>query len=271
MFALMGAAVRYSSAELPNEMIVFLRNAFGLIALLPWLYGRGSGLLRTTRWVQHLTRSLAGLAAMYCFFYAIAHLQLAEAVLLNFSAPLFIAPLAWMALGEAVSRRVGLAIVAGFFGIALVLKPGWALLSSAAPIGLLSGVLAAVAMVSIRRMSVTEPILRMVFYFSVTSTVVSALPMAWAWQTPSVDTALIMVAAGFFATQGQLLLTKSYSLAPAARIGPYTYSTVIFAAFIGWLGWQETPDGYTLAGALLVGVAGALAMTREPEPSPIMD
>lgn len=266
MMAAMGTAVRYSAAELPNEMVVFLRNAFGLAALLPWLYRHGLRYLRTDRLGHHLSRSLSGLAAMYCFFYAIAHLQLAEAVLLNFSAPIFIAPLAWLLLGEAVSRRTALAIAVGFVGIGLVLKPGWSLLSSAAPVGLLSGVLAAVAMVSIRGMAATEPTLRMVFYFSATSTAVSAVPLWWAWELPSLNTALAMAAAGFFATHGQILLTASYSLAPAARIGPYTYSTVLFAALFGWIGWQEAPDRYSLVGALLVFAAGALAMTKEPEP-----
>jgi drug/metabolite transporter (DMT)-like permease len=106
----------------------------------------------------------------------------------------------------------------------------------------------------------------MVFYFSVTSTAVSAVPLWWTWKTPGLDTALVMAAAGFFATHGQILLTASYSLAPAARIGPYTYSTVLFAALFGWIGWQETPDLYSLVGALLVFTAGALAMTEEPEP-----
>ncbi|MGH8570602.1 MAG: EamA family transporter, partial [Gammaproteobacteria bacterium] len=91
----MSTAIRIASGELENEMVVFLRNGFGLVALLPWIraYG-GVSNLATAQFPQHLLRSLAGLAAMYCFFYALAHLNLGEAVLLNFSAPLYIAPIA---------------------------------------------------------------------------------------------------------------------------------------------------------------------------------
>ena len=263
MMALMSTAIRIASGELPNEMVVFLRNGFGLVALLPWIraYG-GVSSLATAQFPQHLLRSLAGLAAMYCFFYALAHLNLGEAVLLNFSAPLYIAPIALLWLGETLSWRVGWAAVVGFLGVALILNPGHGLFTFAAMIGALSGLLAAVAMVSVRGMSATEPTVRTVFYFSAISTVVSAVPLLWAWRTPTVPALALMALAGFFATKGQLLLTRGYALAPAARVGPYTYTTVIFASAIGWILWSEVPDGMTIAGAVLIGVSGVLAMAR---------
>jgi len=220
---------------------------------------------------MHVTRSFSGLAAMYCFFYAIAHLSLAEAVLLNYSAPLFIAPIALVWLGESIGPAVATAILTGFIGIALVLKPGFETFSLAAWVGALSGLLAALAMVSVRRLSVTEPTVRIVFYFGATCTVISTIPLLWAWQTPHWEDVAVMALAGFLATQGQLLLTHSYSLAPAAHIGPYTYSTVIFAALFGWLFWQEIPDRFTVLGALLISVSGALAMSRKKEPAPLVD
>ena len=72
--------------------------------------------------------------------------------------------------------------------------------------------------------------------------------------------------AGFAATLGQLLLTRAYSLAPAAQIGPYTYTTVLFAAMYGWIFWMESPDSYTLAGALLVIIAGSMTLQRRTLP-----
>ncbi len=133
-------------------------------------------------------------------------------------------------------------------------------------IGALSGLLAAVAMVSVRGMSVTEPTVRTVFYFSAISTVVSAVPLLWAWRTPTVPALALMALAGFFATQGQLLLTRGYALAPAARVGPYTYMTVTFASAIGWILWREIPDSMTIAGAVLIGVSGVLAMVGSETP-----
>lgn len=262
MFAAMGAVIKAASAHLPNEMVVFFRNFFGLLALLPWLLRGGVRALATQRFGSHLTRSLAGLAAMYCFFYAIAKLHLAEAVLLNFTAPLFTPFIALLWLHERVERNVWWAIIVGFVGVALILKPGMDIFSPAALIGLASGALAAFAVVNIRRMSETEPTTRIVFYFSTVSVIVSALPLLWRWQTPGPEALGLMVVAGIFATSGQLLLTRGYALAPAALVGPFTYSSVVFAALFGWLLWGEMPDTLSLAGAVLVCLAGIMAMRK---------
>jgi len=264
MFASMGVAVRYASASLPSEVLVFLRNSFGLLFLLPWLYHRGFTGLKTKRLSGHITRSVTGLAAMYCFFYAIAHLPLAEAVLLNFSSPIFTAIIAMLWLGEKATRKLILAIIIGFSGICLILKPGVGILSAAALVGLISAVFAAMAMVSIRDLSKTEPTRRIVFYFSVTATLISAIPMFWYWQTPDLKPLLAMVFAGLAATLGQLLLTHGYSLAPAARVSPYSYNTIIFAAIYGWIFWSETLDIRTLFGALLIICAGIITLLSRP-------
>ena len=264
MFASMGVAVRYASASLPSEVLVFLRNSFGLLFLLPWLYHRGFRGLKTNRLSGHITRSVTGLAAMYCFFYAIAHLPLAEAVLLNFSSPIFTAIIAMLWLGEEATRKLILAIVIGFTGICLILKPGVGILSAAALVGLVSAVFAAMAMVSIRDLSKTEPTRRIVFYFSITATLISAIPMFWYWQTPDLKPLLAMIFAGLAATLGQLLLTHGYSLAPAAKVSPYSYNTIIFAAIYGWIFWSETLDILTLFGALLIICAGIITLLSRP-------
>lgn len=266
MFAFMGVAVRYSSASLPNEMLVFLRNGFGLIFLSPWILQRGVSTLATKRLSAHVVRTLSGLSAMYCFFYAIAHMHLAKAVLLNYSSPIFIAVIALIWLKEKASAQLMFAIALGFIGICFILKPDAGVLDQAAWVGLLSAVLAAVAMVTVRDLSSTEPTTRIVFYFSVTSTVLSALPLLWAWQAPSLHVVLAMAGAGLAATAGQLLLTYSYSLAPAPQIGPYTYSAVVFAAINGWIFWDERPDFYAILGALLVITAGIITLQRRTMP-----
>lgn len=264
MFASMGVAVRYASASLQSEILVFLRNSFGLLFLLPWLYHRGFNSLKTTRLPAHITRSVTGLTAMYCFFYAIAHLPLAEAVLLNFSSPIFTAIIAVIWLGEKATRKIILAIFIGFSGICLILKPGIEILSPAALVGLVSAVFAAMAMVSIRDLSKTEPTRRIVFYFGVITTIISAIPMLWYWQTPELKPLLAMIFAGLSATLGQLLLTHGYSLAPVARVSPYSYNTIIFAAVYGWIFWSETVDMLTLLGALLIICAGIMTLLTRP-------
>ena len=263
MFASMGVAVRISTVQLPNELIVFLRNSFGLVFLMPWILQKGIKTLATQRFPAHLFRSVSGLAAMYCFFYAIAHMQLAEAVLLNYSSPLFIAIIAILWFGEEASWKLALAIVTGFIGVCLVLKPGAGLFQGAAMVGLVSALFAAFAMVTIRNLSRTEPTHRIVFYFSLISTVISAIPLLWVNQLPGLQILLLMAFAGLAATLGQLCLTYTYSLAPASQVGPYTYATVLFAALYGWMFWEETPDVLTFTGAILVITACTLSIKRK--------
>jgi drug/metabolite transporter (DMT)-like permease len=264
MFASMGGLIRVVSAQMPNEQVVFFRNLFGLLVLLPILWQRGGRIeLQTAYPGLHLVRSLFGLAAMYCFFYALSVLPLADAVLLNFTAPLFIPFVAMLWLGEGVSGRLWAAIVIGFSGVLLILKPGSGLYGGAALIGLASGAFAAVAMVSLRKLSATEPPLRVVVYYGVICTLVSCVPMLLSWQAVEPRLLLMLAAAGGFATMGQYLLSRGYGCAPAAQIAPFTYTSVVFAAVYGWLFWQELPGWTSAAGTLLVVIAGVLAMRRQ--------
>jgi drug/metabolite transporter (DMT)-like permease len=263
MFASMGGLIRLSSLQLPNEQVVFFRNLFGLLVLLPVVWQRGERIdLKTDYPWLHLLRSLFGLAAMYCFFYALSVLPLANAVLLNFTAPLFIPFVAMLWLGERASLRIWTAIIIGFTGVLFILKPGGEIYVRGALTGLASGAFAAVAMVSLRKLSATEPALRVVVYYGVICTLVSLLPAVWSWQAVDLHLLAVLAAAGVFATLGQYLLSRGYGCAPAAQIGPFTYTSVVFAAVYGWLFWQEIPGWGTAGGTLLVAIAGVLAMRR---------
>lgn len=271
VFASMSAVLKAVQTTLPDTMIVFLRNFFSLLFMLPWLVRIGVRGLRTDAFRLHLQRALVGLGGMYCFIYAIGALNLAEAVLLNHTATLFIPFLAWWWLGERVPLTIAAAISVGFTGVIFILKPGSGIVSTGALIGLASGFFSAVAMVTIRRNARTEPYTRIVFYFFVLGTLLSAIPLFWTWQTPSWREFTVMAIAGGLATGGQLLITRGYASAPAAQIGPFTYSTVLFAALFGWAFWNEAPDGWSLLGAALIIAGGALAMyfsARAPAASP---
>lgn len=260
LFAVMGALIKSVSASLPNEMVVFFRSAMGLLVLAPWLVHRGPRYFATRKLGAHLVRALTGLAAMYCFFYALGRLPLAEAVLLNYSAPLFIPLAALLWAGEGFSRKLWWPIAIGFAGIVLILKPGLALFAPVALIGLAAGILSALAMAGIRRLASTEPALRIVFYFSITATLVSAVPLIWAWQTPAPELWFKLIAIGVLATSAQLLMTRAYAHAPAAQVGPFSYSIVVFAGLLGWALWGELPDLLSLCGVLLVIAAGVLTI-----------
>lgn len=263
MFALMGACVKIVSASLPDEVIVFFRNFYVLLLLLPFLscYPPRGG-IKTGHFRLHLIRSVAGLGGMYCFFYALGHLPFAEAVLFSFTSPLFIPIVAYLWIGEPVPCQVRGAVLVGFVGVLLVIKPGTEMFRPVALVGIISGFSVAVAMVSIRRMSESEPPARIVFYFSLLATPVSVLPLFSSWQSPQGETWGILFLMGLFAVAGQLMMTKGYSLAAAARVAPFSYAIVIFSAVIGQIFWNENLDQLSAAGALLICFAGILTAFR---------
>jgi drug/metabolite transporter (DMT)-like permease len=264
-FATMAAAIRAVSMEVSNEILVFFRNAFGLLFLLPWVARHGLRHSLSTRSPGlHLLRGLAGLGAMYCLFYSITHMPLAEAMLLKLSAPLFIPFVAYFWLREDAPVRTRWAIALGFAGVALILSPDFTSLAPVAAIGLLGGLLAAVAKVTVRRLSATEPTARIVLYFTLIGTAVSAIPLLWAWRTPSGTALPWLLAIGGLATLGQWCLTRGLSRAAAPLLAPFVYSSVVFAASYGWLFWGERITWTTVVGTLIVASAGLLAARPLP-------
>jgi drug/metabolite transporter (DMT)-like permease len=260
LFASMAATVRVASRELPNAPIVFFRHFIMLAFLLPWLWRQGREALRTEDFPGHLVRGLAGVSAVACYFYAIARLRLADAVLLNQSMPLFI-PLverAW--LGERIPRRLWGVLALGFAGLLLILRPGTGVFEPAALFGLASAVLASIAQVGIRRLTRTEPVTRIVFYFGLVASVVALAPAVHWWKDPSPFTWAVLLLMGVFATLGQLTLTRAYLHAPAASVGPFLYVGPVFAGLIDWVVWGRLPDALFVLGALIVIGAATLAL-----------
>ncbi len=257
-FAAMGVCIQICAQTLPNSMVVFFRNVSGLLFLSPILMRGGLGVLKTEHLKQHVMRGVAGLASMYCFFYALAHLPLADAVLLNYTLPLFIPVVEALWLGEPFPLRLSAPLALGFLGVVIVLRPGSGLITAAAVLGLLAGLLSAVAQTGVRQLTKTEPTVRIVIYFALMGSSLSALSLPFVWVTPAPAIWLVIVLLGFSATSGQLLMTKAYSYAPASQIGGFVYTGVIFAALLDWIRSGRTPSPHFFAGAVLVMAAGAL-------------
>lgn len=262
LLASMSAAVKVLSDTLPGEMLVFFRNLFGLMVLAPLIMHYGWRSLRTRVPHLHFMRATVGVAAMYCFFFTIAHIPLAEALLFKLTAPFFIPVIALIWLAERIPVTAKAAILLGFAGVVLVLQPNGEGVQAVALVGLAGAFLASLAKVTIRRMSATEPATRIVFWFGVFATLISAVPLLWAWQTPDAISLLWLLGMGLCATCAQLLLTRAFALAPAGQIGPFTYVSVVFGALYGWIFWGEVIDMVTFAGMLLVVLAGMLTMRR---------
>lgn len=260
LFALMSVMVKVLSHSLPNTMVVFLRSGLALLVLLPHILRRGVGRLRTTRLREHIVRGIVGMVGMYCFFFVISKLGLAEAMLLNYSLPLFI-PLverAW--LGEPTPPGIWRPLALGMLGLLFILKPGLGLFQPAALVGVLGALFAATAQVGVRRLTLTDSVTSIVFYFSICSTLIGLGPALFTWVTPAasaIPVILAMVSAG---TLAQLAMTRAYQLAPAAQVGPFIYGSVAFAAIFDWLLFSRHPDGLSSFGTALVVAAGILAL-----------
>ncbi|PSQ91056.1 MAG: hypothetical protein BRD57_05385, partial [Proteobacteria bacterium SW_6_67_9] len=186
LFATMGAAVKWAAAGLPIAMIVLGRSVFALVPFVPLLW-RGAGpSLRPTPgvWPLYLLRGALGLSAMACFFYALAHLALADGMLLKMTAPIFMPVIGALWLAERPSRAAMVAVPVGLVGVAFVLEPQGEL-APAAVVGLAGGVLAGGAKVSVRRLTRTEPASRVVVGFAVLASLLSAPFAVMTWQWPS--------------------------------------------------------------------------------------
>ncbi len=258
-FALGAAIIKLVSESLPNESIVFFRNLFGLMILAPLLLRNGTKSLQTDCLHIHLVRSVMGIGAMYCFFYAIAHLSLGNTMLIKSTIPLIIPFVSAVWLQENISHRVILAGILGFVGVFLILKPdgdtNWVSL-----VALSSSVMAAIAFVSVRKLSATEPTLRIVSFFAIIALSISAVPLIWTWQTPTLGQCLLLMGVGLAKTIGQILLTRGYQNAPASSVGIFTYTSVVFGTFLGWLFWSELLDKNSFFGAVLIVLAGSIVL-----------
>ena len=261
-FAGIGAVVKFTSSTASEAQVVFFRNFFALLLMLPFLYRHGFSLLKTKRWYLHLSRALTGIISMYCFFYVLARLPLAQGMLVLLLSPFIVPLIARFWLKERPSRVTLFGILLGFIGVMLALPANYGSAEAILLIGLLSAVLVAVTKTTIRYMSDTEPAVRIVFYFSLLTAVLSAIPLPFSWQPLTNDVWLAFIAMGVLAAIGQLAMTRAYAIAPASDIGMWTYSSVIFAGVFGYLFWQEPVTLAWFGGVLVIFYAGYIT-TRQ--------
>ena len=261
-FAGIGAVVKFTSSTASEAQVVFFRNFFALLLMLPFLYRHGFSLLKTKRWYLHLSRALTGIISMYCFFYVLARLPLAQGMLVLLLSPFIVPLIARFWLKERPSRVTLFGILLGFIGVMLALPGGTGTANAIMLIGLLSAVLVAVTKTTIRYMSDTEPAVRIVFYFSLLTAVLSAIPLPFYWQPLNNDVWLAFTGMGVLAAIGQLAMTRAYAIAPASDIGMWTYSSVIFAGVFGYLFWQEPVTLAWFGGVLVIFYAGYIT-TRQ--------
>jgi drug/metabolite transporter (DMT)-like permease len=272
-FVAMASLIKATSDAVPPGQAVFFRSFFAMVVIIGWLVARGSLTtgLKVADPMSHVWRGLVGTTAMGLMFAGLGLLPLPEVTAIGYAAPLLVVILAAMFLGEQVRFFRLSAVAIGLLGVLIVLSPRLTSLDGGASDGELLGAVvvlagaagAALAQVFVRKMVETEETSAIVFWFSITSTVMSLLTIPYGWQVPSPQVAGMLILAGLLGGLGQIGLTSAYRYADAGVVAPFDYFSMLLALVVGYFVFGEVPTPTVLFGASLVISAGILIIWRE--------
>jgi drug/metabolite transporter (DMT)-like permease len=266
LFACMGVLVKFGAAHFSSSELVFYRSLFSLLILSAMMLHTRTR-LSTPHWRGHVWRGLSGTVAMMLFFYCITALPLATAVTLNYTSSLFLAVLTLVVLRDKLHLPLAASLALGFLGVVLLLHPtlereqfGDGLL------GLLSGLLAGVAILNVRQLGQKgEPALRIVFYFNLVATLGSGL---WMLQgglhAPDVSELALLVAIGASATFAQLAMTHAYRIGHTLAMSSLSYSTIAYASLFDLAIWHDPLPLAGWLGMLLIIASGVVSLRLGP-------
>lgn len=264
-FALMALAIRLASQTLHTFEIAFFRNFFGLLALLPLLHRSWPGVLKTTQLPRYFLRSAIGIASMLCGFWAIGHLPLAQAISLSYSTPLFVTIAAVIFLQEQVRLRRWSAVILGFIGVLVIVRPGSAEFSAGTLIALSAAVLSGIVAIQIKQLSRVDSADTIVLYTYLFWVPLSLIPALFVWQWPQGIAWLWAVGAGVLGTGGQLLWTRALKLGDVSALTPISFMQLPIVALAGWLWFGEGLDRWVVVGAAIIFAANAYIAHREAQ------
>lgn len=266
LFACMGVFVKLGAAHFSAAELAMYRSTVGLVLIGGMVLARRQT-LATVHWRTHLLRGGVGFISLLAYFYAVTQMPLATAMTLSYTAPLFLAAMTTLILGERFPRLLVAAIVLGFSGTALIFRPSMSeghFVPALLAVG--SGFFAAWAYLNVRKLGrAGEPDWRIVFYFTLISTLGGAL-----WQASfsefhpiNADNAWILLGMGLAATGAQLSLTRAYRTGNTLVVGALSYSTVVFACVAGYIVWQDSLPLMSWLGIGIIIVGGVLATQVE--------
>lgn len=266
--ALVGTLAKVGGDHTSTGILLLFQNAVGVLFLLPVVFRADRRMLRTDRIWLHVLRAATGTACWYALFFAITQIPLANATLLTYSAPLWMPLIAWAVTRHRVAAPTWLGAGIGFVGILMVLQPQGHGFSAGELSALAGALMLAVAMMSVRWLGATEPVLRILFYYFLLSTVMS-LPIAIAdWQPVGAAGWPWLAGLGFAQLFSQALIVLAYRYASAEKLGPFIYTVIVFTAVIDWIVWDHRPTLSTYIGMALV-VGGGLFAMRARSPAAV--
>jgi len=264
VFAAMDAVVKDLGTRYPTMQVMFFRSLFAFVPIVFLiLHGGSLKALKVNSITGHLLRSLVGIGAMFCFFHAYVRMPLADVVAISFAAPVFVVALSVPLLGEKVGPRRWAAVLVGFIGVVIMIRPGAGLLTSVALVPLIGTLFFALAMIVLRRLGRTETSASVAFTFTLACTVVSGLALPFVWVAPDFVDLLALIAVGLLGGVGQILMTAAFKHGDVAVIAPFEYTAMIWATLLGFVFWSEVPGLNIWIGVAIVMASGLFILFRE--------
>jgi drug/metabolite transporter (DMT)-like permease len=262
-FAGVYGIVRHLSTDLHPFVIVFFRSLFGLAVMVPWILSTRLDGLRTRRVGLHLVRAVLSITVTFSLFWGFSHMPMAQAMALNFTAPLFTTVFAVIILGEVAHLRRWSATIIGLLGTIVILRPGMEAVSAPALVVLFGSLVMAGSVIVIKILSRTESVNAIVTYMVIFITPLSLVPALFVWTTPDWRELAWLFALGVAATFAHQCVTRALRAADASVVMPFEYTQLPFVAAIGYLAFGQGVDAWTWSGAAIIAAAGIYIAHRE--------
>ncbi|MBG0508121.1 DMT family transporter [Agrobacterium sp. MOPV5] len=267
LFALNDAMGKWLVATYSQGQVILIRSAAALIILVPIVWRAGlSGLVRIERPGLQFARVFFSTAELFCFYFAVAALPLADVMTYWLAAPIYVAALSPFLLGEKVGWRRWTAIAIGFVGVLFALKPSSASLTSAALFSILGSAAFAFMMLSGRQLRNT-PDTVLAFWQIIGAALAGIVavfltPSGWLPVQSSFDLAFLGLL-GVVAMTAHVLVNRALKLADAATVAPLQYTLLLWAVIFGWLFFGDVPQTSIVVGAGLIVLSGLYIFFRE--------
>lgn len=257
--------VRHLGSDMNAVQSAFIRYVFGTLLFVPIYLDllKRRSYPRQIGW--HVLRGVVHGIGVMLWFYAMARIPIAEVTAIGFSAPIFVTLGAAVFLGERLHARRITAVLIGFAGAVVILRPGFATIQAGALAQLAAAPLFAISMIVAKQLSRTETSAAIVAYLSVFVALVLAPPALMVWRTPTLEETFWLFMTAVVATAGHYALTLSFKYADLTVLQPFTFLQLVWATLLGYYVFSETPDAFTWAGGILIVASASYIAHREAQ------
>ena len=263
-FTSLDASAKYLTNALPLWVLLWGRYVFNFFFVaLFFLRSAPADIIHTRNLKLQILRSAMLVAATLTFWLALIFLPLADCVVILFVSPLLVTMLAVPLLGESVDRHRWTAVIVGFIGMMVVMRPGFAIFDWVSILPLITALLYAGVQISTRILGRTDGALTTLLYSGAGGAVISTIGVLFFWVTPSFEQWLVLSWLGFLGALGHYLMIKAYAIAPASLLAPFDYASLIWATILGFVVFGDLPDFWTVLGAFIIMSSGLYLIRRE--------